>query len=362
MAVVELRVIIDAREALVSRRTGKGQWARGCIDGLLARGDTQLTLLAYAHDCQVPTSWLGRVRIEGIPGTGLQWQVRVLRRLWRERGSVYLSPLSFIVPALLGWRLPCAPVVHDLIAFRDEPHDRRATRIERWTLPWALRWCRAVLAVSEQTQHDLLQRFPSLPPARVQVCGAASRGGVAAAESDGNFILCVGTLCPRKNQLRLLQAYERLPSDVRSRFRLVLAGARGWDDEAIITAVQATAGAEWRGYIDDATYAELLHHCRVFALPSLYEGFGLQLIDALQAGVPIVTSHHGSLQEVVGDAAVIVDPLAVDDIARGLFRALTDEQVRKRLRAAGPIQASRFSWDRTAALVRTTLERVASRQ
>lgn len=129
--------------------------------------------------------------------------------------------------------------------------------------------------------------------------------------------------------------------------QLILAGGRGWHDDDIVKKACETPGVRWLGHVSGEKYRELLESATIFALPSLYEGFGLPVLDAMKAGVPVVISDRGSLREVAGDAAVYIDPEDVDSIAKGLSRLLNDEQLRSELWKKGHTQATKFSWERT---------------
>lgn len=272
---------------------------------------------------------------------------------------MFLSPTSTIVPSILPSSVACIPVVHDLIAFRREPHDRKARILEWLTLRRALRRALHVCAVSESTKRDLLGRYPFLQEQDVSVIYA----GPFEIDPPGNSaeektIFCPATLCPRKNQLRLIQAYALLPGALRAQYTLLLTGGRGWHDHAIVDLARRTKGVVWEGYVSPERYITLLSTCTVLALPSLYEGFGMQILDALQRGVPVLTSDRGSLPEVTGACAVLVDPQSVESIADGLRRILTDTELRKNLRASGPKQAASFSWKRSTDLFLDALKRL----
>lgn len=339
---------IDVRAALVPQPTGKGQWLRGFLPELLSR-NTALTLLT---DSPVPRAWLhAHVEVKTFPH-GHLWHLRSAHFLRKNcERFVFFSPTSFIVPFLLGSKVPTVPLVHDLIAFRGEPHDRKARIIEHLTLGRALCHAAHICTVSTATKNSLLSRFPFLNPERISLIFAGpSEPGPPSNVPDGRTILTVGTLCPRKNQLRLIRAYASLPENVRARTRLVLAGGRGWNDREIVDAVTATSGVEWLGYVSDAHYHDLLHICEIFAFPSLEEGFGLPVLDALQRGTLVLTSTRGGLREVAGEAAVTVDPGDTQAIRKGLETLLHDQQLRERLRAAGPAQARQFSWKQSVDL------------
>jgi glycosyltransferase involved in cell wall biosynthesis len=345
-----VHIAIDIREACREQRTGKGQWAYGFLRELLSR---PVRVVGYADgtvprfDCD-PSLFTAHV----FKGGGLPWHWRVARHV-RHAGEAdaYVSPTSYIVPFLLAGRFPSFPVVHDLIAFRGEPHDRRATFIERATLGRTVIAARRIFTVSAATKRDLLGRFPALAAGNVlPLFAGPMRDGVPPTRPDGRTILCIATLSPRKNQKRLIEAFARLPQKLRERHRLVLAGGRGWMDDEIVALAQSTPGVEWRGYVTEGEYESLLSTCAVFALPSLYEGFGMQILDALQRGIPVLTSDRGSLREVCGNAAIYADPESVSSIATGLELLLGSERVRFDLHDSSLRQAKNFSWKRTVDL------------
>lgn len=338
-------IAIDVREALSDQPTGKGRWARCFLEELLTRS---IPLLLLSHR-PIPNTLQNTSTSSMVFPPGPLWHLRAAHHLYGMRTQVLsFSPTSYLVPFLIGGSVPTVLLVHDLIAFRDEPHQMKARWIERLTLKRALSLSRFVCVTSEATKHDLQNRWHALPENRITVISAGPFSPHPAPNvPDGMTILHVGTLCPRKNQLRLIEAYRLLPEEIRTRTRLVLAGIRGWQDREILRLARDTMGVEWRGYVSDAEYEHLLSTATVFAFPSLYEGFGMPVLDALQRGVPVLTSRRGSLPEAAGEAAVFVDPEDVASIALGLKTLLTDDALRARLRAEGPMQAAQFSWKRT---------------
>ncbi|PIR48822.1 hypothetical protein COU80_03985 [Candidatus Peregrinibacteria bacterium CG10_big_fil_rev_8_21_14_0_10_55_24] len=342
-----MRFVIDVREACRARRTGKGQWVLGFVSELLKR-ENELLLLT---DRALPSAWKSSRAICWYSSGGALWHLRAWWMLKKLTGDcIYIAPTSFIVPALLPRRVQSVPVVHDLIAFRSEPHSARARILERIFLPLALRKARHICALSENTARDLRARFPAIKQHVTPIFAGPMRKQPPRPSWEGSAVLCIGTLSPRKNQLNLLRAYRTLPDDLRSRHPLVLAGARGWQDAQILRELDTICGAQWAGHVDDDTYEALLQECAILALPSLYEGFGLQVLDALQRGIPVLLSDRGSLREVAGEAAVYVDPMDVFAISAGITQLLSDAELRKRLHMLGPEQAKRFSWQRTVDL------------
>ena len=178
------------------------------------------------------------------------------------------------------------------------------------------------------------------------VWGALARHGV-----EGPYLLFLGTLEPRKNIPRLIEAFDHAVTRESLPHTLVLAGAPGWDREALDTALAgAKAPVRRLGYVDEADKPLLLAGASAMAYPSLYEGFGMPVIEAMACGAPVVTSNVGATAEVAGQAAVLVDPEDVEGMADALAGVLADPAAAQRLRRSGLERASAFTWEATARL------------
>lgn len=166
----------------------------------------------------------------------------------------------------------------------------------------------------------------------------------------GEYILFIGTLEPRKNITRLIRAFSKLIGDG-CNLNLVIVGNKGWYYEPIFLLVkqlQLETKVIFTGFIEEYEKPALLVGAKIFAYPSLYEGFGIPVLEALACGVPTLTSNISSMPEVAGDAAVLVDPYSVEDIYASLTKLYNDEPLCKELRKRGLIQAGKFSWQMTA--------------
>jgi glycosyltransferase involved in cell wall biosynthesis len=254
---------------------------------------------------------------------------------------------------------PATMVVHDLafrVCPREVPWQQRAYM--GTILPRALRRAAAVVTPSAATRRDLLEHYRLAGLAeRVHVVPEGwSLGDVAPAPlPEGlapGFLLAVGTIEPRKNYPRLLAAYRLLKARG-SVPPLVVVGRVGWAYGSALDELRAEAGVRLLTDVDDATLRGLYRSAAALAFPSLYEGFGLPLLEAMAEGLPAVAGSTGALPELAGDAALLVDPFDVEAIADGLERVLDDGDLRARLLAAGPSRAARFSWDAAA---RATLQ------
>ncbi|PKO22871.1 MAG: glycosyltransferase family 1 protein [Chloroflexi bacterium HGW-Chloroflexi-1] len=258
--------------------------------------------------------------------------------------------------------IPTVLTVHDLI-FRRLPEHHKP--LNRWylnlTLPLFCRRATHVIAVSEQTRRDLISTY-HLPPEKITVIQEAADPRfrpqppetVAMVQAryslPDRYVLFVSTIEPRKNLIRLLAAFERVHAAGLTD-ALVIVGKRGWLYDDFFAALERSPARQaviFPGYVPDADLPAVYGGSQVCAFPSLFEGFGLPVLEAMACGAPVVCSNTSSLPEVAGDAALLVDPLDIDAIADTLYRLLADPDLRADLARRGLVQAARFSWPRAA--------------
>lgn len=220
-----------------------------------------------------------------------------------------------------------------------------------------------ILAVSDSSRRRFLHFFPSFPGDRIRVFPLASRfSGAETAGSPalpqgieaGRFWLTVGTLEPRKNLRRLLSAYAAFRREAEDVFPLVLAGGKGWmegDLADFIERLGISDRVRVLGYVSDLVLRDLYRACRAFVYPSLYEGFGLPVLEAMSLGAPVIASETTSIPEVTGDAAILVDPKKEEEIAAALAHLATDSEKRRELSERGRARACGFSWPMSAEAV-----------
>ena len=248
------------------------------------------------------------------------------------RGADVLHCPTFRAP--LRSSVPMVVTVLDLAALRHpELFNRWNRTYSRLTVPRVVRAARRVIAISEFTKRELVELL-GVAPDHVTVIGVPPSGGLSpdGPSADGDYVLAVGTLEPRKNLERAAEAASLAGVELR------VVGARGWGDVS-------PNGVRWLGEVGDEELAQLLRGARSLVYPSLYEGFGIPILEAMSVGTPVVTSRGGATEEVAGGAAVLVDPLDPASIAAGIADA---DRRRNELRMLGLARARSFSWDDVA--------------
>ena len=267
-------------------------------------------------------------------------------------GPVFVGPLFSPCPSVV--------TIHDLSFIRFPALFRPANRLYLTVLTrLAARRARRLIAVSAHTAEEAA-RLLGVPLARIDVvyhgvdpafCPLPASEVAAFRQRQGlpeRFVLFVGTLEPRKNLVRLVEAFARIRA---GRVGLVLAGGKGWLYDELFASVEAlglTKEVIFPGYVTNEELPLWYNAATALAYPSVYEGFGLPVLEAQACGTPVLTSNVSSLPEAAGDAALTVDPYDVEALAAGLHRLLADEPLRLQLRERGLAHARQFSWPRTA--------------
>lgn len=354
-----MQIAIDANEANVKTRVGTGQYTHE----LLSRWHAD-----SRHDF---TLFLKNPPLSSLPPSGPHWQYRLLRpsRAWTRfalplhlslsrRFDVFFSPAHYL-PPVTG--CPSVVTIHDL-AYEYFPSlflpaDRY--KLSRWTRA-AVKQATRVIAVSEATKQDLVKLYHT-PADKIVVIPNGYNTTLFSINNTispklldhwpltiGHYILFLGTLQPRKNVTRLVQAF-RLLKENGYRGKLVLAGQVGWLADELLDIIRTSPDHDdiiMTGYVPDETRQALYTHAEVFCLPSLYEGFGVPVLEAMASGCPVAAADNSSLPEVVGEAGLLFNPADPADIAAAIT---TLHDNRAKYVKLGLAQAKKFSWTKCAA-------------
>ena len=376
-----MRIGLDGK-VLTLRAGGIGRYAINLTRAMLAEAAARRRELEFVILTGPQTSrsvmeefrGLCNEHFLGAKSSLLRSFVHIPLALRRTRIDVFHGMDHVGIP-FLGKTGKCVVTVHDVIPLvLPRTFTRRHRLVVRTALARVGRQADLIIVPSRAVQRDVVQ-YLRVPEDRVAVtphgCEArfnpsrdAAAMGAATARYGlpARYLLAVGTLEPRKNLTTLVRAFARLRerSEIDRTVGLVLAGARGWLDDPIFRTVQSLGLEDavcFPGFIDDDDLPTLYRGAELVAFPSLYEGFGLPLLEAMACGVPVVASNTSALPEVAGGAAMLVEPLDVDAMGRAIASVLRDETLRGRLREDGIARASEFSWQTAA---RRTLDAYAS--
>lgn len=295
---------------------------------------------------------------------------RLRRRRWWSLGlPFYIKQASYDLfhgtnyEVPLWGRCPSVVTIHDLsLLLHPGTHEKHLVRRARWRLPGMARAAAMIITPSESVRREVCEHLGVKPEGVVAIPEAARRlfHRVPVTETaevrhrlkvEDEFILFVGTIEPRKNLSTLARAFDRILSATPLRPQLVIAGKEGWLTDESFSYLKSAAVRErvrFTGYVPDTDLRALYSSCRAFVYPSLYEGFGLPPLEAMACGAPVITSRTPSIMETVGDAASLVSPTDVDELAQAIIRVLEEGGERERLSSAGTRRAAEFSWEKTA--------------
>ncbi|RME35317.1 MAG: glycosyltransferase family 1 protein [Thermoflexia bacterium] len=365
-----LKVCLDL-SPIVHQKAGLASYARELTTQLVVM-EPGVSWVAFHYDRYPPTplpSPLDALPRRVVPWGAYRWRLTTALRHFLGlsmdgffQGVDLFHATEHLLPRLSSVRTVFT--LHDLIfLFYPETHKP----LNRWFLtlmmPRFLRAADAVIAVSECTKRDAVRAY-GIPEEKITVIyeGVSPRFRPASPEAiqavrakyrlPERFILYVGTIEPRKNLTALLEAYAALQSrNTQHAARLVIVGKKGWLYGGFFRRLRELGLEErvhFTGYVPDGDLPAIYSAADLFVFPSLYEGFGLPVLEAMACGVPVVCSNTSSLPEVAGDAALLADPTDIRALVAAMERALTDEALRASLRARGLERARQFTWEEAA--------------
>src|SRR5437588_3349699 len=313
--------------------------------------------LEEINQANLPNLRAVQVKTSRIRG---HWWAAGLPLYARKAGFDLFHGTNFEVPF---WNRRTVDTIHDLSALlhRDKHRDALARRA-RLRLPIVAKLARRIVTPTESVKREVCEHL-RVKANKVIAIGSAARRSFRRVPSEqtletrkrltieDEFLLFVGTLEPRKNLLTLLKAFEQIVRQTSLRPQLVIAGGEGWlMDETFSFIKHSGIGDRLRltGYLGDDELRALYSTCRIFVYPSLYEGFGLPPLEAMACGAPVIAGRVAALQEVLGSAARLFDPLNVEALAGSIVELMENDEERRRMASNGPKHAAKFSWAETA--------------
>jgi glycosyltransferase involved in cell wall biosynthesis len=372
-----MNIGIDANEANVNKKVGISEFAFELL--------TQFAKPGFKKPGTNFTIYLKDNPLEALPKPTTTWRYRVLKpgKLWTQwrlpldlyitkpRPSVFFSTTHY-APRFSP--IPTVISIMDLayIYFPQMFNKSDLYQLRSWT-SYSAKNAKKIITISESSKSDIIKQY-QIPEEKVEVVYPGIKPGLlkhhTKADMDtlktkyginDTFILFVGTLQPRKNISRLIEAFSKVIQE-QNDIELIIIGKKGWLYEEILKKPHDLGIEDKVKFLDFVTDSDLeifYREALCFVLPSLYEGFGLPVLEAMKYGCPVITSNVSSLPEAGGEAALYVDPLDTNDIAQKIKKLITNPQLRKELKEKGKTQLAKFSWEKTAKKTQAILEEVA---
>ncbi len=379
------RVGIDCQKILTPGGGGAGieHYVWHLVTVLAGLSDRKLRLCLFLHpdlkDSSVANDLSGQpaVDVDFYPSEVLErktwWPYTKYKRLTKFLADKKLDLLhgpANVTP--LFYQGPTVVTVHDLIIYDHPewfPDGVSGWFWRRQLVPQAIKKATRIIAVSRYTKRQVARHFRRRPEDIDVIYEGVTTtqtkpetSFLAANNITRPFLLYIGTIEPRKNLRRVIEAFARVRKS-QPELSLVIAGKKGWKYESVFAAVKGL-GLErdviFCGYVDNDQKTALYQAAQAFLFPSLAEGFGLPVLDAMQSGVPVLTSNNTSLVEVAGEAALKVNPHSVTEIAQAMQKISSDKSLRKQLVAKGEVQAQQFSWQNAARQTLATYHKAIS--
>ncbi len=359
-----MRIGVNARN-LVPGITGIGRYVSDMCYHLALKGHELVLYLPEEPFCPLP-DWSGvTIRTSAFTGSARRaiWAQTTLPRLAASDDlDIFWGP-AHRLPFLLKRNTPRVVTIHDLVWLEAPSTMRFQTWLADRLLMQPAIESADMIVVDSLAMAKALKLFfptfnekvrvvyPGLPSCTINAQDEIFNELKAVRGLDRPYALFVGTLEPRKNLLRLLEAFSQLPIDIQNRLLLVIVGGKGWhlgDLENHIARLRLEPSVRLMGYVSEEELACLYANARFLAMPSLYEGFGFPIIEANASGIPVLTSNSSSMPEVAGDAALLVDPTDIEAIRSAMIHLATDERLYNTLATRARQNADRFNWSKSA--------------
>lgn len=378
-----MRVFVEGTP-LFRQRTGVGQYTKSLLEALFRLDKTnQYTIFSFAflgrganHEPIPASPRVGYRFIRYVPQKVFNG---IVRKIASPPIDVMLGsrPDLFVFPNFVRYPLPLGSraiaVIYDLSFVLHGEHTARRNRqfLTRY-VPGTIEKCEHIITISENSKNEIVQYYGT-DPDRISIVSPAIDHSVFYPRPETEteavtgkyritkpYILYAGTLEPRKNIKSILDAYTKLPPEVRSSFSMVLAGGKGWLDRDIQAQLDSLRHLDiiTTGYVPDEDLPALYSGASVFVYPSLYEGFGMPPLEAMACNTPVIVADNSSLPEVVGDAGILIDAHDTDSLVQHLEKVLGDPALADDLRRRGLERAKAFTWEESARRLLAVINKV----
>jgi len=374
-----MRIMIDAR-SVDTRQSGVGNYVTHLIKGLkeIDKKNHYILMVTAKQKGSMPETF-SAFENHAVPFTsenhllGDAWEFWALPRLLRKKGIDVFHGPAFLAPPFQN-RFKSVATIHDLVAFHHpKTIPAKYAIYMRFLIRMMVKKARGIITDTACIKEEIIDFF-NIDPARIFSVPIAVSDQFRPIEDQNlinqvkkrygiqkRYFLYVGNIEPRKNLSNLFLACDSIRDKLSRDFQLVITGKKGWLYREIFETLAGTAfrnNVVFTQYVEKTDIPILYSGADFFVFPSLYEGFGLPILEAMRCGTPVITSSVSSMPEVAGAAALYVDPLKVNDIAEKIVSLAFDETLKQKLKNKGFKQAAKFSWERTARLTQYVYETI----
>jgi glycosyltransferase involved in cell wall biosynthesis len=355
-----MKIAIDIRSA-AGEKVGKGWYTFHMVQNLL-KLDHENEYILYSKDPVPGFEFFKNAEQKIIDGKSIFWHRNVAKDAVKEECDIFFAPTSYIIPTLLPKSVKTVVTVHDLVAFLfPHNHNKKAVFVEKLFLKRALKKAAFVATISQNTKQDILKMF-GYDEAKIDIlyCSASDEFKplnksflepfAKKTKLPKKFFLAVGTLEPRKNYVTLIEAFAEVHKKYPD-YHLIIVGGKGWKYEEIFETVRMHYLGKFvhnLGYVSSGSLVKLYNLAKALVFPSFYEGFGIPPLEAMKSGCPVIASYSSSVPEVVGNAALLINPISEIEIAAAMIKLIKDPDLCEKLRAEGFLQSKKFSWESSA--------------
>lgn len=370
----DMKIAIDLRSA-AGEKVGKGWYTFHIVQNLL-KLDHKNTYILYCKDPVPGFEYFRNVEEKIFDERNIFWHRKVAKDIVREECDIFFAPTSYIIPTMLPKSVKTVLTVHDLVAFLfPHNHNKKAVFIEKLFLKRAMKKAAFVVTISQNTKNDILRMF-HYDENKIDIvyCSAGDEFKplnksflepfAKKTKLPKDFFLAVGTLEPRKNYVTLIEAFTQIHNKYPD-YHLIIVGGKGWKYEEIFETVRKHYLGKFvhnLGYVSSGSLVKLYNLAKGFVFPSFYEGFGIPPLEAMKSGCPVIASYSSSIPEVVGDAALLVNPVSNIEIAAAMIKLIKDSDLREKLRNEGFLQSKKFSWTDSAKKLLEIFENLENEQ
>lgn len=382
----QLRIAIDISSAARPNRSGVGIYTVKLVEALAEQVGESAQIIAHYYNflglqtiAQLPKIpnihyRVSRFLPEKLINLARRFGINIPFEILTKTHTDLHMFSSYLIHSSL-YRTPSLCVIHDLayIDMPDTVSPKNRQDLIRF-VPRSIKYSKSIITISEFTKKQLVKHYDVRPETISIVYPGIDHSHfyprpIAQIEAikkqfklPDDYILFTGNLEPRKNILGTLDAYKQLSTTLSDKYALVLAGSRGWLDQTIQSEIerQQATGAHivQLGYVDSTQLPALYSGAALFVFPSLYEGFGMPLLEAMACGTPVVAGNNSSQAEVVGDAAMLVNSESAKDISKKMSQVLTGKSLSKSMITKGLNQAKKFSWQKSAAILQDLISSI----